>query len=113
MPGDSIGEEKVIIDSVFPALEGVGSRLPFLLERSVKFWLLCDMAERQSLQSQSATEFSEMAEDRQPGFLSEFWGFLRQNKKWWLTPILMVLFLLIVLVIISQTPLAPFIYPFF
>jgi len=54
-----------------------------------------------------------MAEDRQPGFLSEFWGFLRQNKKWWLTAILIVLFLLIVLVIISQTPLAPFIYPFF
>ncbi|MFT6177987.1 MAG: hypothetical protein ACJAQT_000625 [Akkermansiaceae bacterium] len=54
-----------------------------------------------------------MAEDRQPGFFSEFWSFLRQNKKWWLTPILIVLFLLIALVIISQTPLAPFIYPFF
>ena len=61
----------------------------------------------------SAEEFSKMAEDRQPGFLSEFWGFLRQNKKWWLTPILVILFLLIVLVIISQTPLAPFVYPFF
>lgn len=61
----------------------------------------------------SAKEFSKMAEDRQPGFLSEFWGFLRQNKKWWLTPILVILFLLIVLVIISQTPLAPFVYPFF
>lgn len=63
--------------------------------------------------SKSAKNFSEMAEDRQPGFFSEFWGFLRQNKKWWLTPILIVLFLLIALVIISQTPLAPFIYPFF
>lgn len=61
----------------------------------------------------SAEEFSKMAEDRQPGFLSEFWGFLIQNKKWWLTPILVILFLLIVLVIISQTPLAPFVYPFF
>ena len=54
-----------------------------------------------------------MAEERQPGFFAEFWMFLRYNKKWWLTPILIVLLLLIGLVIISQTPLAPFIYPFF
>lgn len=60
-----------------------------------------------------AAEFSEMAKQRQPGFLSEFAGFIRQNKKWWLTPILVVLFLLIALVVVSQTPLAPFIYPFF
>ena len=54
-----------------------------------------------------------MAEDRQPGFFSEFCNFLRHNKKWWLTPILIILILLIALVVISQTPLAPFIYPFF
>lgn len=59
------------------------------------------------------TDFERMAEDAQPGFLAEFWSFLRHNKKWWLTPILIVLLLLVVLVIISQTPLAPFIYPFF
>ena len=59
------------------------------------------------------SEFSKMATDQQPGFFIEFWGFLRQNKKWWLTPILVVLLLLIALVIVSQTPLAPFIYPLF
>ena len=51
--------------------------------------------------------------ERQPGFLSEFLGFIKHNKKWWLTPILVLLLLLIGLVIVSQTPLAPFIYPFF
>ena len=61
----------------------------------------------------SAEQFAKMADERQPGFFSEFCLFLRQNKKWWLTPILIILFLLIALVIISQTPLAPFIYPFF
>lgn len=61
----------------------------------------------------SAAQFAKMAEERQPGFVSEFCTFLRQNKKWWLTPILIILFLMIGLVIISQTPLAPFIYPFF
>jgi hypothetical protein len=68
---------------------------------------------QKSLSGSSAEQFAKMAEDRQPGFLREFWTFLRHNKKWWLTPILVVLFLLVALVIISQTPLAPFIYPFF
>ena len=60
-----------------------------------------------------AEEFAKIAGSRQPGFMSEFWSFIRHNKKWWLTPIMVILLLLIVLVIISQTPLAPFIYPFF
>ena len=63
--------------------------------------------------SESGAEFAKMGAERQPGFLSEFWRFLRQNKKWWLTPVLIILLLLIGLVIISQTPLAPFIYPIF
>ncbi len=62
---------------------------------------------------ETASRFAQMAEEGQPGFFREFWEFLRHNKKWWLTPILIVLVLLIALVIISQTPLAPFIYPFF
>lgn len=57
--------------------------------------------------------FAEMAREKQPGFFREFASFLRYNRKWWLTPILIVLALLIVLVVVSQTPLAPFIYPFF
>ena len=71
------------------------------------------MADDPKDDASDASRFAQMAEDRQPGFLSEFWSFLRQNKKWWLTPILVILLLLIALVIISQTPLAPFIYPFF
>lgn len=64
-------------------------------------------------QAPEADHFAEIAEEEQPGFVREFWYFLRHNRKWWLTPILIVLALLIVLVVISQTPLAPFIYPFF
>lgn len=68
---------------------------------------------KNSATESNSGDFAKMAEDRQPGFLSEFWSFIRYNKKWWLTPILLILLILIVLVIISQTPLAPFIYPFF
>ena len=63
--------------------------------------------------SSNAERFAKMADERQPGFIAEFYNFIRQNKKWWLTPILIVLVLLIALVLVSQTPLGPFIYPFF
>jgi hypothetical protein len=63
--------------------------------------------------SDAGERFSRMAGERSPGFAREFWDFLRQNRKWWLTPILIILVLLVVLVLLSQTPLAPFIYPLF
>ena len=46
--------------------------------------------------------------------LSEFWAFLKVRKKWWLTPIVVVLVLLGFLIVFSQgSALAPFIYPLF
>jgi hypothetical protein len=53
------------------------------------------------------------AEHGERGFMSELWGFLRQNKKWWLLPIIVVLLLFGVLVLLSSTGLAPFIYTLF
>ena len=53
------------------------------------------------------------AEQRSKGFLRELWGFLRENKKWWLLPIVVVLLLFGVLIILSSTGLAPFIYTLF
>ncbi len=46
--------------------------------------------------------------------LSEFWGFLKERKKWWLAPIVIVLLLLGILIIFAETSaLAPFIYTLF
>ena len=46
--------------------------------------------------------------------LSEFWAFLKVRKKWWLTPIVVVLVLLGFLIVFSQgSALAPFIYTLF
>jgi hypothetical protein len=47
------------------------------------------------------------------GILSELWGLLRENKKWWLLPILAVLLIFGVLLLLSGTGLAPFIYTLF
>jgi hypothetical protein len=45
--------------------------------------------------------------------VSELWDFLRLNKKWWLLPIIACLLLIGVLIILSQTAAAPFIYTLF
>ncbi len=45
---------------------------------------------------------------------SEIWMFLRQNKKLWLLPIILVLFVLGALLVFAQSSaLAPFIYTIF
>ena len=46
--------------------------------------------------------------------LVELWAFLQQEKKYWLTPIVMLLVLFGLLIAFSQTSaLAPFIYTLF
>jgi drug/metabolite transporter superfamily protein YnfA len=46
--------------------------------------------------------------------LREFWLFLRQNKKLWLLPIIIVMLMLGALLIFAQgSALAPFIYTLF
>jgi hypothetical protein len=47
-------------------------------------------------------------------FLAEFWAFLRERKKYWLLPVLLLLALLGGLVVLTQgTAVAPFIYTIF
>jgi|TARA_B100001964_G_scaffold196009_1_gene220363 hypothetical protein len=47
-------------------------------------------------------------------FLKEFWEFLKVRKKYWLSPILIVLVLFGALIILSQgSVIAPFIYTIF
>ena len=46
--------------------------------------------------------------------LSEFWQFLRQEKKYWLAPIIVVFLLFGLLIVFSQSSaIAPFIYTLF
>jgi hypothetical protein len=57
------------------------------------------------------SEFEEQAQEQaEISWLSEFWDFLRHNKKWWLLPLLIVLLLFGLLVLVSGTAYAPFIY---
>lgn len=46
--------------------------------------------------------------------LGEMWQFIRQNKKYWLAPIVVVLLVLgLVLVLTEGSAIAPFIYTLF
>ena len=60
------------------------------------------------------TDFKSAAnERRQTGILSEFLYFLKNSKKWWLLPIIIILVGFGVLVFLSGTAAAPFIYTLF
>ena len=54
-----------------------------------------------------------LAETEQPSILVEFLDFLRDNKKWWLLPLLIVLGLFGILTALASTGAAPFIYTLF
>lgn len=47
-------------------------------------------------------------------FLSDLWGFMRERKKFWMAPIIVVMLLLGALIVLSQgSAVAPFIYTLF
>jgi hypothetical protein len=48
------------------------------------------------------------------GILKELWGFMKERKKWWLLPIVIVLVLLGLLIVLTEgSAVAPFIYTLF
>ena len=55
-------------------------------------------------------DFANQADQAEMGLMAEFWDFLIHNKKWWLTPIILVLLAMGALIILSGTAAAPFIY---
>jgi hypothetical protein len=56
--------------------------------------------------------FVQAAEGRRSSFLSEFWQFARHNKKWWITPIIVIL-LLVGFLVLGSTGAGPLIYTLF
>jgi hypothetical protein len=59
-------------------------------------------------------KFEQIAKaEGQGNIVSEFWFFLSHNKKWWLLPIIVILLGFGLLVALSGTAAAPFIYTLF
>ncbi len=59
------------------------------------------------------TKFEEAAEEKAMSLPQEFWVFLKENKKWWLLPIVIVLAGIAILTVLAAGPASPFIYTFF
>ena len=57
--------------------------------------------------------FSEQATEKPPGLWAEFFHFVLHNKKWWLTPIIVLLVLVSALIVLGGSGVAPFIYSLF
>lgn len=60
-----------------------------------------------------AEAFAAQAEQKEIGLVAELLAFVRENKKWWLIPILVVLLVVGVLLVLASTAAAPLIYPLF
>ncbi len=59
------------------------------------------------------SNFEDAAQEKPPSLAGEFWLFLRDNKKWWLLPILLLLGAISLLALGMGTGAAPFIYTLF
>jgi drug/metabolite transporter superfamily protein YnfA len=63
---------------------------------------------------QPSSEFEKAAAvSSRGGFVHDLWDFLKTNKKWWLVPILVMLLIFSLLILLSSTGVAPFIYTLF
>ena len=72
------------------------------------------MTERTDDATEGRDDFAQQLDQaEQVPFLVELWQFMRDNKKWWLGPIVIVLLLLGGLIALSGTVAAPFVYTLF
>jgi len=65
------------------------------------------------MNQKDSSSFEEQAAEAARGFFGEFWIFLKENKKWWLLPILLAFLLMGALLLAGGTGAAPFIYTLF
>ena len=63
--------------------------------------------------SQNDNDFAAQASGDRTGLVSEFSDFLKENRKWWLAPIVIAILGLGLLVLLGGTAAAPFIYTLF
>lgn len=59
------------------------------------------------------SEFENISNKTSENIFTEYWGFLKENKKWWLLPILLTFLFFGILIILSGSGAAPFIYTLF
>lgn len=64
-------------------------------------------------ETDSASEFEQLGDEEQLSLVSEFILFIKENKAWWMIPILVTLGAIGLLAVLGSTGAAPFIYTLF
>ena len=72
-----------------------------------------ELSSTKLMSQKEPSQFEAQATKAGGGFFSEFWVFLKENKKWWLLPILLAFLLMGALLLAGGTGAAPFIYTLF
>jgi hypothetical protein len=70
------------------------------------------MANEPSAPGEGQSKFEKVT-DKNASLGREIWTFLGQNKKWWLLPIVLLFGGITVMVLLTSTAAAPFIYTLF
>ncbi len=65
------------------------------------------------MEKEKQSAFESSGDEKQLSLVGEFVAMLRQNKKYWLIPIIVMLLIFGVLIILGSTAAAPFIYTLF
>jgi len=63
--------------------------------------------------SETENTFERESQSRPRGISVEFLDFLIHNKKWWLTPIIIILLIFSLFIVLTNTAIGPFIYVLF
>ncbi len=71
------------------------------------------MTEDNRQTTSSSDDFALQAESSRPGQLRELFALIRHEKKWFLTPIIVILLVAGIFIVLSGTAVAPFIYTLF
>lgn len=65
------------------------------------------------MKEEKRSTFEASGEEKELSLFGEFVAMLKENKKYWLVPIVVILLLFGVLIILGSTAAAPFIYTLF
>lgn len=65
------------------------------------------------MSNQNKSQFEEAAGAKESNLVGELFAMLKQNKKYWLLPIVLILLLFGLLIVLGSSSAAPFIYTLF
>lgn len=72
-----------------------------------------DSGEKAQTPQPEASEFQQLSAEDDLGLMAEFWLFLKEEKRWWLTPIIVACLAITGLAWFTSTGAYPFIYSLF